>query len=87
VTPDIKAEIKAFVTERDEALLSGDIDRVIAFHAKHNPDRDFSSREVAEISMHKARTAAKSLPIEPRLASKKWLTERGYTSLDDGDLQ
>lgn len=87
MTPEVEAEIKAFVKERDEMLMAADIDRLVAFHEKHNPGvRAFPNREVAEISLHKARTGAKSLPIEYRIESKKWLTERGYTSLDDGDL-
>lgn len=82
-----EAEIKAFVAERDEVLLACDVDRMIALHTKYNPgSRTFISREIAEIALHKARTVAKSLPIESRLASKRWLSERGYSSLDDGDL-
>jgi hypothetical protein len=78
---------EAFVRERDEMLMDGDIDRLIAFQKKHNPDiRAFHSREVAEISLHMTRTAAKSLPMTYRIESRKWLTERGYASLDDGDL-
>lgn len=80
-------DIAEFVKERDEVLLSGDLDRLYAFHAKYNPDVPaFASREIAEASMHKARTAAKSLPIEARLESKRWLTNHGMKSLDDGDL-
>lgn len=88
MSPEVEAEIKAFVKERDDMLMSGDIDQVIAFHEKHNPGvRAFPNREVAEISMHKARTGARSLPMVFRLESKKWLDERGYTSLDDGELR
>jgi len=88
MTPEVKAEIKAFVKERDEMLMAGNIDRLIAFHEKHNPGiRAFSSRGVAEVSLHKARTAAKSLPLVFRIESKKWLSERGYTSMDDGELR
>lgn len=88
MTPEIEAEIKAFVKERDEMLMAGDIDRCIAFHEKHNPGiRAFPSREVAEISLHKARTAAKSLPFVFRIESKIWLSKRGYTSMDDGELR
>lgn len=87
MTPEIIAEIKAFNAERDEMLLACDVDRMIAFHTKWNPGiRPFSTREVAEITLHKARTAAASLPIEARRLSKQWLTERGYPSMDDGDL-
>ena len=79
-------EIAAFVKERNEVLLSGDIDRCSAFLTKHNPGFSPSTRLVAEIMMHKARMAVLSLPIEARKESKKWLTDRGYFSFDDGDL-
>jgi hypothetical protein len=60
---------------------------MIAFHTKHNPSVGApSSREVCLISMHKARTAAKSLPIEARRLSRDWLAERGYSSHDDGEF-
>lgn len=87
MTPEAEAEIKAFVKERDEMLLACDVDRMLAFHAKHNPDGPgFSSREVAEAALHKARTGARTLPMEARLASKRWLRDRGMSSMDDGDL-
>ena len=87
MAPDVAAKIKAFVAERDEMLMACDIDRMLAFHAKHHPySPGFSSREVAEIALHKTRAGAKSLPIEARLLSKRWLAERGYSSVDDGDL-
>lgn len=86
MNPQDKLEIAAFVKERNEVLLAGDVDRLIAFHSKHNPGAVFSSREVAEIAMHKARTACTGLPMEARLESKRWLRERSYGSFDDGDL-
>ena len=79
-------KIKEFVKERDAALRTLDIDVCIAFAKKWSPDRASVTREVAEIGMHKARTAALSLTKEERQFSKDWLTERGYKSLDDGDL-
>jgi hypothetical protein len=83
----IEAKIKAFVAERDEMLLECDIDRMKAFHAKYNPNtKPFSNDEVAWLSLHKARTGAKSLPLEARLQSYNWLKERGFSSLDDGEL-
>jgi hypothetical protein len=83
----VEGEIKAFVKERDQMLLACDVDRMMAFHAKHNPDSPgFSSREVAETALHKARTGVLTLPMEERLKSKRWLRERGYSSMDDGDL-
>jgi hypothetical protein len=84
---EIRAEIAAFTKERDEMLMSLDVDQMIAFHEKHNPSIGApSNREVCLISMHKARTAAKSLPKDARRLSRDWLHSRGFTSLDDGDL-
>lgn len=73
------------IKERDEILLSGDIDRMMEFLVR-NGLPPLSSREFAEVVMHKARTAVCSLPREVRIASKQWLSERGYHSLDDGDM-
>lgn len=85
---EMEAEIKAFVKERDEMLCACDIDRMIAFHDKYNPSSPpFPNREIAESALHKARTAAKSLPVEHRTSSKRWLSLRGMRSMDDGDLE
>ncbi len=87
MNPDLEARIKEFAKERDEMLLANDVDKMMEFHKKYNPHTPPpSSREVVEISLHKARTGTKSLPIEERRKSKYWLTARGYNSLDDGDL-
>lgn len=82
----IEDEIRAFVRERDEMLLACDVDEAMAFHAKWNPGYT-QRREIAEIGLHKARTAALSLPMEERVKSYRWLTERGYGSLDGGDVK
>jgi hypothetical protein len=82
-----KAEMKAFAAERNAMLLACDVDRMLAFNATHHPNPpSFVSRQVAEITLHMARTEAKSLPLEARLSSKEWLHLRGYPSCDDGDL-
>lgn len=87
MTPEAKAEIAAFIKERDEILLAGDIDLMMAFHRKHNPGLPpFSSREVAEAALHKARTGAKTLQREARMESARWLRARGMSTFDDGDL-
>jgi hypothetical protein len=87
---DNQEAIDAFVRERDEVLLSGDLDRVIALHKKHNPDWAHNwggiSRKDLEVGMHKAITAVKSLPRQHRMQSKRWLADHGYKSWDDGDL-
>ncbi len=83
----LKAEISVFVAERDAMLLSLDLERMKQFHATHNPGAPpFGNDLVAWVAMHKARTGAKSLPIDARQLSHDWLKERGYTSFDDGDL-
>src|SRR5258708_6851973 len=80
-SPITKAETKAFTAERNAMLLACDVDRMLAFNATHHPNPpSFASREVAEITLHMARTEAKSLPLEARLSSKEWLHLRGYPS-------
>lgn len=81
---EFAAVIKAFTEERDAVLIEGNLDKLRAFHAKHNPNRSQPSDDrILEVSLHKARTACLSLPLPMRRASKVWLLERGYTSLDD----
>ena len=80
-------EIQQFLEERNEALLSRDFRKVQAFHEKWNPDLLRIPDMVAELAMHKARTAAKGLPKEERRVSRIWLETRGYENLDDGDLE
>ena len=82
-----KEAINAFVAERDAMLLKCDVDEMLAFFAKWNPDLPAPTcREVAERMLHKARTASKGLPITDRQKSKEWLAARGSSSFDDGDL-
>ena len=75
-----------FISKRNEALRTRDIDKVMDFLKEWNPDVVPKSSDIVEVGMHKSITAIASLPIEDRLASKKWLEARGYYSLDDGDL-
>ena len=73
-------KVRNFVRARDKALLSGDLDVVMAFWRKYYPNIKPPEREVLEIAMHKARSAAIALPIEARRASRDWLVKRGYAS-------
>jgi hypothetical protein len=75
--------IAAAIRERDAALLAG-IEALIALARKRG--KPFPNRDMAEVTLHKARTAATSLPLELRRASKQWLSARGYHSLDDGEV-
>ena len=80
----MNAEIKAYNAARDAVLLTRDVAKFTAWAAEQG--QQFSHPIVAEIALHKMRTAAVSLPIAERRASKTWLTTRGYESFDDGDL-
>jgi len=44
------------------------------------------SLEDAEITMHMARTATRSIPVSAQLYSHRWLTERGLPSQLPGDM-
>lgn len=82
----MEKELVGFLAERDAMLLACDVDRAIAFWRKWSPEYEPSSRFVAEIAIHKARTAVKTLPLDARRESKRWLLERGFESADDGDV-
>lgn len=82
---NIEEQISAYNKERDIMLLQRNIDVLIAFKRQHRL-RMCSTRAVEEIGMHKAITAVLSLPMDFRRQSKEWLSTRGYSSMDDGDL-
>jgi hypothetical protein len=75
-----------FLTDRREALLSLDKEKISNYMLKYGtqPPKD---EDIFWMSVHKARTALKELPLDARQKSKDWLTERGYRSFDDGDLK
>lgn len=81
-----KRDLNTFLTERNEALRSMDIDRVVANIQKYSPDFPTPYRDIVEIGMHKARTACTALSHEERAYSKHWLKTRGFKSMDDGDV-
>jgi hypothetical protein len=74
--------IYAFVSERDEVLLSRDVQRVIDFHTKHHPDLPPMTPVVAEVAMHKAISALRNHPAAQAI-SIAWLKERGYQHWGD----
>jgi hypothetical protein len=82
----IEQEIAEFNRERDEALLSMDEAVIRAMVLKHNGEHMPDDQETFWASIHKSRTAVKSLPIEARRMSKAWLDERGLSSFDEGEL-
>lgn len=79
--------LAGFLKERAEVLRSMDLDRLIAFYQKHNPGLRPMSRELAEVALHKARTAALDLSKAERNQSYDWLISHGYTSMDGGTLE
>lgn len=55
----------------------GDVNGLRAFWARHNPNMPHSeTHDYAEIVMHYARTVADSIPLDKRVYSHRWLTER-----------
>jgi hypothetical protein len=75
-----------FLTDRKEALMSLDETKIRDYFRKSNGFEMSTNPETFWRSVHKAITAAPYLPTEFRMASKRWLTEHGSTSLDDGEL-
>lgn len=86
VEEDAHKEIRKFVTERDEALLSLDMEKIKAYGTKYGA-RFSDDHDTFWTSVHMARSAAKTLPMEARKISKRWLLARGLRSFDDGDVK
>jgi hypothetical protein len=73
-------DIKAYCEARNKAVMDG-CEALMRFAEQQG--HPFPDREMAEVTMHKMRTATTSLPEQVRTASKTWLSERGYHSLDE----
>lgn len=69
-----------YLAERDEAVKSPLEEFTVWANSK---GCNFSSLLVAEMTMHKLRTAINDIPMEMKLASDKWLRDRGYESWMD----
>ncbi len=78
-------DFEQFKADQRAAFLSLDLAQIRAFLAKYG-EQPPKSDVVLLAGIHKARTALKTLPMEARIESKQWLTERGMSSLDDGDV-
>jgi hypothetical protein len=77
--------MKDFLRERAEVLLSMNKTLIEAYMRKYEipiPSDD----DTFWVAVHMARTGGADLPLSERLISKRWLSERGYQSLDDGEL-
>jgi hypothetical protein len=75
-----KGFVSQFLKERTEALLSMDRYKIVAYYKKYGGIVP-KSEEVFWAGVHQARTALKDLPNSERIASEKWLQERGFNSL------
>lgn len=74
------------IQERDAALLSLDEARIRAYFRKYNGVPMPRDPEIFWRSVHKARTALRSLPMEARSISKRWLIAHNSKSSDDGEV-
>ena len=81
-----KGFVKQFLKDRSEALLSMDKHKIVAYYEKYG-GIVAKSEVVFWAGVHKARTALKDLPKMERMASEKWLQDRGINGLErwDGD--
>ncbi len=85
-TPPPAFDFAAFVAERDAALLSMDEQTIRAYFRKWNGDPGPVDPETFWRGIHKARTAARSLPMGARQESKRWLIAHGSAPMDDGEV-
>lgn len=86
MSADDERKIKLYNRERNAMLMQRDPDALMAFMRERGLQGVPPSRASAEVTLHKTITGVVSLPRKLRRASKRWLTERGFHSLDDGDL-
>lgn len=75
-------DFKQFVKDRDEALLSLDVEKLKAYAAKYNAKLAEPGSDLFWASIHKARTAANGIPEDAKQLSRDWLKERGLSSMD-----
>ena len=79
-------EANQFLVERRKALLSMDKTKILAYVQKWGVRNIPQDEKMFWVTIHKARTGATDLPLPERRKSKLWLSQRGFQSLDDGDL-
>ena len=78
--------VEQFRRDRDEALASLDEERIREFFRKYNAGSLSRRPAMFWETVHRYITAIRSLPTELRVASKKWLTDRGLEPMDNGEL-
>lgn len=80
------SQLKQFLSDRYQALMSMDKDKILAFALKYDLHHIPSSDETFWIAVHKARTGANDLPKEERLKSHQWLIERNFESWYEDEI-
>lgn len=73
----MSTNLNEFVKERNEALLSLDKDRILAYMKKYQVNLPADSDKVFWASVHKAILAI-SAPEDKKEQSRKWLREHGF---------
>lgn len=74
----MKIDMKKFVQERNEALLSMDEQKIRAYMKKYGVDFDPKNETVWWVGVHKAILGISSITPEQRERSEKWLVEHGF---------
>ena len=74
--------MKDFLADRRAMLLALDLDQARAFTVKYATGVPTVSDETLLISLHKARSGARDLPMEERRLSKIWLRDHNYRDFD-----
>lgn len=74
------------VAARDTALLSMDEQTIRAYLLEYDGTAGPKDIDVFWLAVHKARTACRSLPMEARIESKRWILARGSRSMDEGEV-
>lgn len=85
--PNYEKMLEDFVKERNEAVITYDVETFKKFYAKWKKlgvyEVPLPIDQVLEISMRKMVYATPSFTQEQRDEAKKWLVERGYEVLID----
>ncbi len=82
----IEAQMAQFVAERNAAILTMDKEVISQYMLKWGIQPPVDD-DVFWASVHMARSGAKDLPMHERLLSRRWLTERGLRSMDEGEVK
>lgn len=67
-----------FIKERNEALLSLDKQKILAYSQKYSGGSDPESDIVFWAGVHKARVAIAAFPESEKAISRQWLKEHGF---------